>query len=73
MGMSQLSKEMIINFKLQHPERYNKYEKFFEKDICFKSQRAIQEGILTYCDMLEDMQFLVDLIKLNETSEESKK
>ncbi len=61
--LTRASKEMVLNFKLQYPEKYERYNLFFQKDICFKSQRAIQNGILTYCDLLEDMQFLIDLIK----------
>ena len=64
-----LSQEMLLNFKLQYPEKYSKYDAFIKGDLCFQSQRAIQEGVLTWCDLLEDMQFLVDLIRLNETSE----
>lgn len=64
--LTKTSKEMILNFRFQFPERYKRYELFFQEDICFKSQRAIQAGILTYFDLIEDMQNLIDLIRFVE-------
>lgn len=64
--LNKISKEMILNFRMQYPERYEKYEVFFQEDICFRSQRAIQRAILTYCDLIEDMSFIIELIRIVE-------
>ena len=61
--LTRTTKEILLNFRFQYPERYKKYDMFFQEDICFKSQKAIQNGILIYYDLLKDMQFLVDLIR----------
>ena len=56
--------EIILCFIEQYPERYLKYNKLLSsKDICFRSQKEIREGIIIWGDMIFDLQFLIILIK----------
>ena len=55
--------EITECFKEQYPERWEKYEIFFKQDLFLRSQNLIQKAILTYCDLIEDLDVIVTIIR----------
>ena len=67
MGIKKYTKEVINCFQEQYPEDWKRYESFFNKGIP-KGATLLSKEILIYCDLIDDMQFLVDLIEELEDS-----
>lgn len=55
------SKEILVCFKLQYPKRFENYKDFFVKED--RDVMKIQKYLLIYCDMIEDFNILIKLIK----------
>lgn len=55
-------KEMTNNFKLQFPKRWESYNMFFQENLVLLSQKSIHKAILTYCNLVQDMVLLIDIV-----------
>lgn len=56
------TKEILLCFKLQYSLRYERYIDFFQEPIP-KSLKRMTYKILVYCDMVGDMNLIIDLIR----------
>ncbi len=70
--MADFVREIIRDFKEQYPKNYRRYEDFLNrKDPVPRSHLMIEKEIMTYCDMMLDLQFLIDLTRDLENEEEN--
>lgn len=63
----QIKEEILLCFRHQYTRRWREYDLFFQEDISLmRSDKSIQKAVLIYCNLLDDLNFLIDLIKQQE-------
>jgi len=56
-------REIMLDFEKQYLERWSSYKKFFENEFgIIVPEKVLTKSIMTYCNMVEDFDFLVALI-----------
>jgi len=58
-----ITKEILLCFENQYPKRYISYKKFFERTLTNQNPTFLTNEILTYCNMVENLDILVSIIK----------